>query len=379
MPIPAAIACAGERHRRRCPPSQMLPSSGWYRPARMFISVVLPAPFSPRSACTSPGRASNETPWSATVSGKALRMSWRYTSTGIAPRRPVLALGSPGGRPRGQHRPGSRAVGSRGPDDLLGRLPLHALYQPVEGEDLLERHRVPGRHPHLPRLVTQGACEDLQPAALDRPLLLGYLRPDGGRHCRVERPEPHDAVPEVPVVVLRGPRVRLGGLDDLLHERPPRPRGAGQVRLRGEALHVGLRSDPPLARLGGGEQRARGILVLGDDIGAGIQEALGRLLLLRRIVPRAGPDYLDLGARVHRPDAEGERVDAGHDRRDRVGGHEPDDVRPGHLPGDDAGEVASLPQLPVHGRDVGAGLIARPVATNVTFGWRRATSIVKFW
>src|SRR5438874_9664804 len=41
----------------------------------MFMSVDLPAPFSPRSACTSPRRTSNETPSFATTPGNSLRMS----------------------------------------------------------------------------------------------------------------------------------------------------------------------------------------------------------------------------------------------------------------------------------------------------------------
>src|SRR5215475_6373224 len=40
----------------------------------MFISVDLPAPFSPSSACTSPRRTSNETSSFATTPGNTLRM-----------------------------------------------------------------------------------------------------------------------------------------------------------------------------------------------------------------------------------------------------------------------------------------------------------------
>src|SRR6185437_12676798 len=40
----------------------------------MFISVDLPAPFSPSSACTSPRRTSNETSSLATTPGNSLRM-----------------------------------------------------------------------------------------------------------------------------------------------------------------------------------------------------------------------------------------------------------------------------------------------------------------
>ncbi len=40
----------------------------------MFISVDLPAPFSPSSACTSPRRTSNDTSSLATTPGNSLRM-----------------------------------------------------------------------------------------------------------------------------------------------------------------------------------------------------------------------------------------------------------------------------------------------------------------
>src|SRR6188472_2641961 len=46
----------------------------------MFISVDLPAPFSPSSACTSPSRRSKSVLSLATVPGKRLVM-WRISST----------------------------------------------------------------------------------------------------------------------------------------------------------------------------------------------------------------------------------------------------------------------------------------------------------
>src|SRR6185436_6831321 len=49
------------------------PASGRSRPAMIFISVDLPAPFSPTSACTVPGFTRIDTPSSATTPGKAFR------------------------------------------------------------------------------------------------------------------------------------------------------------------------------------------------------------------------------------------------------------------------------------------------------------------
>src|ERR1700738_943604 len=59
----------------------MVPESAGCAPARIFISVDLPAPFSPTSAWTSPARTSNVTPSSARTPGHVLTMS-RRVSTG---------------------------------------------------------------------------------------------------------------------------------------------------------------------------------------------------------------------------------------------------------------------------------------------------------
>src|SRR6195952_2020558 len=57
-------------------------------PARIFIRVDLPAPFSPISACTVPRFSRNETSSSATTPGNSLRIPSalsRYSAFGIAP------------------------------------------------------------------------------------------------------------------------------------------------------------------------------------------------------------------------------------------------------------------------------------------------------
>ena len=72
MLIPCEMASEGEAMVTGFPPSRISPSSGVTRPYRMFISVVLPAPFSPRSAWISPRRTSRSM-WSlATTPGKRL-------------------------------------------------------------------------------------------------------------------------------------------------------------------------------------------------------------------------------------------------------------------------------------------------------------------
>jgi hypothetical protein len=51
------------------------PASGSWTPDMILMSVDLPAPFSPRSACTSPARTSNDTPSSARTPGNDFAMS----------------------------------------------------------------------------------------------------------------------------------------------------------------------------------------------------------------------------------------------------------------------------------------------------------------
>ena len=54
MPIPSFTAWLGDSMRTSRPSRKIFPSVGWYSPMRMFISVDLPAPFSPSSVSTSP-------------------------------------------------------------------------------------------------------------------------------------------------------------------------------------------------------------------------------------------------------------------------------------------------------------------------------------
>ena len=54
IPIPASSASRGAWSSTGSPKRRISPSSGRYRPVRTFMSVVFPAPFSPRRACTSP-------------------------------------------------------------------------------------------------------------------------------------------------------------------------------------------------------------------------------------------------------------------------------------------------------------------------------------
>src|SRR3954469_1774053 len=64
MPTPADWAWAGWAKCCSAPSIEIDPSSGVYTPARIFIMVDLPAPFSPTMAWTSPARRSRSTPCS---------------------------------------------------------------------------------------------------------------------------------------------------------------------------------------------------------------------------------------------------------------------------------------------------------------------------
>ena len=66
---------------RGAPSMTISPSSAAARPARIFISVDFPAPFSPTSTSTSPARASSETSSSARTPGKLFPMP-RISSSG---------------------------------------------------------------------------------------------------------------------------------------------------------------------------------------------------------------------------------------------------------------------------------------------------------
>src|SRR3954471_6156491 len=98
--MPRRCACCGECSETSAPPfapsnSLMLPASGAHRPVRTLISVDLPAPFCPISACTSPARSARSTPASACPPGKARETPRASSTMGrslIAPRSVLARL-----------------------------------------------------------------------------------------------------------------------------------------------------------------------------------------------------------------------------------------------------------------------------------------------
>src|SRR5215831_2922332 len=146
----------------------------------MFERVVLPAPFSPSNACTSPAAASKLTPSFATTPGKCFVIpTMRTAGGGEAPAVPApLAFTTP--------------TGAGSPTELggrdLGDRADHALDEPLHPVQLRDREAFPGRDHQLALLVVERALE-LVELARDDGLLPGedqlsrrraHLRPKGG-------------------------------------------------------------------------------------------------------------------------------------------------------------------------------------------------------
>src|SRR2546421_108023 len=157
----------------------------------MFESVLLPAPFSPSSACTSPAAASKSTRSFASTPGKRFVIP-RMATAGEAPGSPApLACGLDPGASCPTRLPGGRNVGDR-PDDAPDE-PLHRV-QVLDPQTLaLLDHQ-------LALLVVERAGELVEAAVLDRLLLGQDLRLGLGGDLRPERREPCEAVVDRAVV-----------------------------------------------------------------------------------------------------------------------------------------------------------------------------------
>ena len=84
---PAASASRVEAKRTGVPRSRISPPWSVTTPASTFIRVLLPAPFSPQTACSDPAATSNDTPPSAAVPPYRLLTPRSETSgSGMGPR-----------------------------------------------------------------------------------------------------------------------------------------------------------------------------------------------------------------------------------------------------------------------------------------------------
>src|SRR5574343_1645094 len=107
-------------------------------PERSLMSVDLPAPFSPQSACTSPGTRSNETSRNATTPGNRL-VSERTSSKGAAMRTERGGLLELVGRVETRGDDGVQHVGLVDGDDgfVDARHVIGAVVDRLRGFDLL--------------------------------------------------------------------------------------------------------------------------------------------------------------------------------------------------------------------------------------------------
>src|SRR5215212_11892289 len=293
--MPASSASRGECNSSGSPCKRISPSSGRYSPVRMLDSVVLPAPFSPRSAWTSP-RAASKSTWSlATTAGKRL----------VTPRNSIA------GREGGAEAPPSGLSALGATDD--------ALDEPVHRVQVLDSHALALGDAELPLLVVERSREFVE-RALDQSVLL--LR-DGRLGLRADlrpvRGEADHAILDVAVVEVRLPRAVHRRLRLAQVVRPPVVDRGGEPLLRRELVRVRVVADPRNAlRLG--ELTGRGAVdVLPQHVRAGRVQALRRFLLLARVEPRVRPDQPNFRARMRRLRAECEGIRMPDDFRSREG------------------------------------------------------------
>src|SRR5262245_56787556 len=120
----------------------------------MLDSVVLPAPFSPSSACTSPGAASKSTPSFATTPGKRFRIPRSATAECMA----VLEVGEAWTSP-----PTGLALGASD----------HALDEPVHRVQVLDGQLLALRDAQFALLVIERTRELVERAVGQALPLLG--------------------------------------------------------------------------------------------------------------------------------------------------------------------------------------------------------------
>src|SRR2546422_11166656 len=115
----------------------------------MFESVVLPAPFSPSSACTSPSAASKST--------------WSFATT--PGNRFVIPCSSTAGR-IGEEVGGEDCVSP--PNSLALGAADHAFDEPVHRVEVRDRHPLALRYAQLALLVVKGTGELVEGSLLQR-------------------------------------------------------------------------------------------------------------------------------------------------------------------------------------------------------------------
>src|SRR5207248_2212507 len=248
IPIPASSASRGEWNSTGRPNRTISPSSGRYRPVRMFDSVVLPAPFSPSSAWTSPAAASKSTCSFATTAGNRFVIPRSATAGGGGE-----AFASP---------PLLSAFGATD----------HAFDEPVHRVEVLDRETLPLLHAQLALLVVERTRELVELAAQQLRLLAGDHRLRLRRDLRAVRRQADETVLETAVVEAGLP----GAVDRRLRApevvRPPVVDGGRQPLLLRERMRIGVVADPRHALRLGELAGRRTVDVLPQDVGSGRHE-----------------------------------------------------------------------------------------------------------
>src|SRR5919106_4894074 len=311
MPMRASIASCGDRMASGTPSASTSPASARVSPYAIRMRVVLPAPFSPRRAWTSPPRTSKSIPRLATRSPK--RFVIPRSSRAGAPSDAPSTLTSAAGLARRDHRP--RRLGFVDVDAEGARLDLG-----LAGLDLLDDLRRHAAH-HL---------------GVD----LSKRRASLGHHREV-------------LQVLRCVRAGEHLVDHVLDRGSHVPGHAGDHVLGRKALLV--------AHVADGDQ----VVLLGrlDDsealreqhVRAGANLCQRRLLGGGRIEPAVEEGDLDLDVRVRLLRAGDEGVDDAVHLGHREAAHCAEDVRLGDAAGDHAGQVRRLVDPVVEDAEVRLG------------------------
>src|SRR6266550_835441 len=255
MPTPARMAATGSAKTLSSSSMKIWPESGLYRPDRMFMSVVLPAPFSPSMPRTLPRSAEIEM-WSlARTPGNRFVMS-RSSSRIGSPRRDKS-------RPRSATRTGGGLLDR-------GWFSNELAAAPEERTDL------------------DAAVGELR---LERVELALHV----GRDLAVvivERGQQNAVVGDRAGVVRAAEVAGLDVVEEVEHRNVDGLLGRGQqgrVGRRADAdVLVGVDADGPVATFLRGLDRAiaRRARHRMDDVHALVVERLGKLLALRGIAPR---------------------------------------------------------------------------------------------
>src|SRR5919199_1438275 len=169
MPMPRAIALRGESKCTTWPSSRIWPSSGEVNPYSTFMSVVLPAPFSPNSASTSPGNNSRLT-WSLATSPPKRLTTPRASRIGglLADIRLPVSRGRHGSAYRASHHDDREHVRQEA-DDLERHVDALQLHRRRNGLSHAEQQR------RAPRAERRPLAEDHGRQG-DEPATVGHQR-----------------------------------------------------------------------------------------------------------------------------------------------------------------------------------------------------------